>query len=136
MESYDGIPENLAMVDAAPKGCAVVHSDSAEIIQRLNHEAAKGVAAGRRAGLDVPPERAIMWITSNAARAIGIGDRTGSLEKGRMADVVVWNRDPFSVYAKAEQVYVDGTLRYDLAASGPPRSDFLLGQPALTEVRP
>jgi imidazolonepropionase-like amidohydrolase len=136
MESYDGIPENLAMVDAAPKGCAVVHSDSNEIIQRLNQEAAKGVAAGRRAGLEIAPEHAIMWITSNAARAIGVGDRAGSLEKGRMADVVVWNRDPFSVYARAEQVYVDGTLRYDAASSGPPRSDFLLGQPALTEVRP
>jgi imidazolonepropionase-like amidohydrolase len=136
MESYDGIQENVAMVDAAPKGCAIVHSDSQEGIQRLNQEAAKAVAAGARAGIRIPPERAITWITQNAARAIGIGERTGSLEKGKMADVVVWNRDPFSVYAKAEQVYVDGTLRHDLASSGPPRSDFLLGQPSLTEVRP
>ena len=43
MESYDGIPENLALVDAAPNGCAIVHSDSSEGIQRLNQEAAKAV---------------------------------------------------------------------------------------------
>ena len=30
-----------------------------------------------------------------------------------MADVVVWNQDPFSVYAKPLQVYIDGTLRYE-----------------------
>jgi imidazolonepropionase-like amidohydrolase len=136
MESYDGIQENVAMVDAAPRGCAIVHSDSEEGIQRLNQEAAKAIAAGRRAGIEIPPERAIRWITQNAAAAIGIGDRTGSLEKGKMADVVVWNRDPFSVYALAERVYVDGSLRYERGAGGPPRSDFMLGQPALTEVRP
>jgi imidazolonepropionase-like amidohydrolase len=136
MESYDGIQENVAMVDAAPKGCAIVHSDSDEGIQRLNQEAAKAIAAGHRAGLEIAPEHAIQWLTSNAARAIGVDSRTGSLEAGKMADVVVWNREPFSVYALAERVYVDGTLRYERGANGPPRSDFLLGQPALTEVRP
>lgn len=135
MESYDGIQENIAMVDAAPKGCVIVHSDSDEGIQRLNQEAAKAIAAGRRIGIEIPPERAITWITANAARAIGVGERTGSLAPGKMADVVVWNREPFSVHAKAERVYVDGTLRHEAGASGPPRSDFLLGQPALTEVR-
>ena len=136
MESYDGIQENIAMVHAAPKGCAVVHSDSAEGIQRLNQEAAKAMAAGRRVGLDVPPEQAIRWITQNAARMIGVDSATGTLEAGKMADVVVWNGDPFSVYARADLVFVDGTLRHDRAVKGPPRSDFLLGQPALTEVRP
>jgi imidazolonepropionase-like amidohydrolase len=130
MESYDGIPENLALVDAAPNGCAIVHSDSDEGIQRLNQEAAKAVAYGRRAGLEIPPERAIKWVTANPARALGILERTGTLEGGKMADVVVWNRDPFSVYALAELVLIDGTVQYDRGKSGPPRSDFLLGQPA------
>jgi len=46
-----------------------------------------------------------------------------------MADVVLWNGNPFSVYAQAEQVYVDGARVYDRGdASRQPVSDFLLGQ--------
>jgi imidazolonepropionase-like amidohydrolase len=131
LEAYDAIWENLAFVDAPKGGCAIVHSDSEEGIQRLNQEAAKAMVRGQRAGLDIPPERAIRWLTSNAAHALGIDGRVGTLEPGKMADVVVWDRDPFSVYAHAERVYVDGALLYDRAApAATPRSDFLLGQPA------
>jgi imidazolonepropionase-like amidohydrolase len=130
MESYDGIPENIALVDAAPGGCAVVHSDSEEGIQRLNQEAAKAMTSGRRAGLDIASERAITWVTANPARALGILDRTGTLEPGKMADVVVWNRDPFSVYALTDLVFIDGVVQYDRAHPTLPRSDFMLGQPA------
>jgi imidazolonepropionase-like amidohydrolase len=131
MEAYDAVWENIAFVDAPVNGCAIVHSDSAEGIQRLNQEAAKAMSRGQRAGLDIPPERAIRWVTSNAARALGIDSTVGTLEPGKLADVVIWNRDPFSVYARADRVYVDGSLRFDRAApSASPRSDFLLGQPA------
>jgi len=131
MESNDGIEENIALVDAAPGGCAIVHSDSEEGIQRLNQEAAKALARGRAAGLDISPEHAIRWLTANPARALGILERTGTLEPGKMADVVLWNRDPFSVYALADEVYIDGALEFDRAhPPATPRSDFLLGQPA------
>lgn len=131
MEAYDGIPENIAMVDAAPGGCAIVHSDSDEGIQRLNQEAAKAMAYGRRAGLAVTPEHAITWVTANPARALGIDSRTGTLEPGKMADVVLWSGDPFSVYTYADQVYIDGALRFDRAhPQAAPISDFMLGQPA------
>ena len=129
MEALDGIRENVALVDAAG-ACAVVHSDSAEGIQRLNQEAAKAMAAGRRAGFDIPPERAIRWITGNAAKAIGIADRTGSLAPGKMADVVLWSGDPFSVYSKAEKVWIDGALLFDRSdPARQPRTDFELGYP-------
>ena len=135
MESYDGIPENIAFVDVVKNGCAIVHSDSEEGIQRLNQEAAKAMAAGRRAGLDIPPEHAITWITANAAKAIGVLDKTGTLEPGKMADVVVWNRNPFSSYALADLVFIDGVLRFDRQnPPAQPASDFTLGQPAITEV--
>ncbi len=130
LEAYDGIWENLAFVDAPPTGCAIVHSDSDEGIQRLNQEAAKAMSRGQRAGLDIPPERAIRWITSNAAKSLGIADRVGTLEPGKIADVVIWNRDPFSVYALADLVYIDGALAFDRNhPPAAPRSDFLLGQP-------
>jgi len=128
-EAYDGIQENIALVDRPDGGCAIVHSDSSEGIQRLNQEAAKAMTRGQRMGLDIPPERAIRWITSNAARALGILHQTGTLEEGKMADVVLWNGDPFSVYALADQVYVDGALVYDRNdPNRQPVSDFELGQ--------
>jgi imidazolonepropionase-like amidohydrolase len=137
MESYDGIPENIAFVDAAPGGCAIVHSDSEEGVQRLNQEAAKAMTWGARAGLIVPPERAIAWITANPAKSIGVLAHTGTLEPGKMADVVLWNGTPFSVYAQADLVFIDGALRYDrLHPPATPRSDFLLGQPAAAGVSP
>jgi imidazolonepropionase-like amidohydrolase len=130
LEAYDVIRENAALVDAQPNGCAIIHSDDEYGIQRLNQEAGKAMADGVKMGLKITPESAIRWITSNPAKAMGIGDQTGSLETGKMADVVVWNRDPFSVYAKAEKVFIDGALLYD--SNDParsPRSDFELGQP-------
>jgi len=129
MEAYDGIQENIALVDRPENGCAIVHSDSAEGIQRLNQEAAKAMARGVRAGLAIEPAEAIRWLTINAARSLGVAGRTGSLEPGKMADVVVWNQNPFSVYALAEQVYVDGARVYDRDdPDRQPRSDFMLGQ--------
>jgi imidazolonepropionase-like amidohydrolase len=129
MEAYDGIQENIALVDRPKNGCAVVHSDSSEGIQRLNQEAAKVMARGERVGMSLPPEHAIRWLTSNAAKAIGVADATGTLAEGKMADVVLWNGNPFSVYAKAEKVYVDGALLYDRNdPARQPVSDFMLGQ--------
>ncbi len=131
MEAFDGIQENIALVDRPRNSCAIVHSDSDEGIQRLNQEAAKVIANARRAGIEIPPERAIAWLTSHAARSLGVEERTGSLEAGKLADVVVWNRDPFSSYALAEQVYIDGARIFDRHdAARQPRSDFMLGQGA------
>ncbi len=129
MESFDGIQENVALVDRAPGGCAIVHSDSEEGIQRLNQEAAKVMANAKRIGIDIRPEHAIRWITQNPAKSMGILGQTGTLEAGKMADVVLWNGNPFSSYAQAEQVYVDGARMYDRRdPARQPKSDFLLGQ--------
>ncbi|MBN8552117.1 MAG: amidohydrolase [Caulobacterales bacterium] len=129
MEALDGIEENAALLEAAG-ACTVIHSDDDTLIQRLNQEAAAALSAGRRAGLNIAEETAIAWITLNAARAIGIEDQTGSLEVGKRADVVIWSANPFSIYARADQVFIDGARvhdRFDPAYQ--PRSDFELGQP-------
>ena len=130
MEAFDGIQENIALVDRPANSCAIVHSDSDEGIQRLNQEAAKVIASARRAGMgEISPEHAIRWLTANPAKTLGVADQTGTLEAGKMGDVVVWNQNPFSVYAHAEQVYIDGARVYDRSdRSRQPTSDFLLGQ--------
>ena len=128
MEAFDGIQENVALVDRPEGSCAIVHSDSGEGIQRLNQEAAKVIASARRAGMEIAPERAIRWLTANPARSMGIADQVGTLEAGKMADVVLWNGNPFSSYALAENVWIDGALLYDRANPAlQPRSDFVLG---------
>jgi len=130
MEALDGIEENAALTDAPEGSCAVIHSDDAELTQRLNQEVAAALSAGRRAGMNISEEHAISWITLNAARSIGIDKETGSLEPGKRADVVIWSADPFSIYARADQVFIDGGLAFDRTNPAfQPVSDFELGQP-------
>jgi imidazolonepropionase-like amidohydrolase len=127
LEAYDGIPESIALITEGG-GKAVVHSDSSEGIQRLNQEAGKAMAAGVAAGIKITEEDAIKWVTIHAAWSLGIDHLTGSLEVGKDADVVLWNRTPFSVYAAAERVWIDGQLAFDRDKRGQPWSDFELGQ--------
>jgi len=127
MEAFDGIRENIALVEKAG-ACAIVHSDSADGIQRLNQEAAKAMAAGNRMGMHLKEEDAIRWLTINPARSLGIEKQTGTLEAGKMADVVLWSGNPFSVYSRAEKVYIDGALMYDRNdPAHQPEMDFELG---------
>jgi imidazolonepropionase-like amidohydrolase len=128
MEAFDGIQENLPMVDYPEHSCAIVHSDSQDGIQRLNQEAAKAIAHAHRIGISVAPERAIRWLTLNPAKSLGLDDKIGTLEPGKAADVVIWNGSPFSVYALAQQVFIDGAMVFDREhPTAKPRSDFALG---------
>jgi imidazolonepropionase-like amidohydrolase len=135
MEAYDGIQENIALVHHAG-ACAIVHSDDPNGIQRLYQEAAKAQAAGRRIGIDIPDEVVWEWLSWNPAKALHIDDKTGSLRPGKMADVVLWNGNPLSVYTRPERIWIDGALLYD---SGDPHrrpvSDFELGQPGEGDVK-
>lgn len=127
MEAYDSIMENAAFVQKAG-GIATMHSDNVMLMQHLNQEAARAMTAGREAGLGTTPEQAIAWVTINPAKVIGVADKTGSLEVGKAADVVLWDADPLSVYALPDLVFIDGVLSYDRAhPAKQPQSDFELG---------
>lgn len=132
-EAEDSIRENIAFVDAAG-GCVMVHSDIPILGEHLNIEAAKAAAAGRRAGLSLPPEHVIKWLTSNPAKALALDDRIGRLAAGYDGDLVLWSGDPFSIYSKPEKVFVDGALAFDSSAPKRP-SDFELGR-TITSTRP
>ena len=128
-EAYDMVQANIAIVDQARNGtgCAIVHSDDEIGIQHLNVEAAKALSAGIKAGYDISKARAMNWITSNPAKAAGIYDQTGSLKVGKNADVVLWSKNPFSIYALAEKVYIDGAIAFDRFSGLEPSSDFDVG---------
>jgi imidazolonepropionase-like amidohydrolase len=127
LEALDGVKTNAAIVHAAGAR-AVIHSDSPSGIQRLPQEAAKAMAAGNAAGIRITAEDAIKWVTVNPAWTLGLDDRIGTLERGKNADIVLWSGSPFSVYTRAERVWIDGALRYDRQSPATWwRTDFELG---------
>jgi imidazolonepropionase-like amidohydrolase len=135
LESYDGVRENIPLVHNAG-ACAIVHSDSGVGIQRLNQEAAKALADGNRLGFNISKATAWKWLSLNPATAMGVGAKTGSLEKGKMADVILWNADPFTVAARPLKVWIDGNLMFDRNVKArQPVSDFEIGQPGSGDVK-
>jgi hypothetical protein len=53
-----------------------------------------------------------------------------------MADVVLWNANPLSVYARPAMVWIDGAVMFDAAdPRHRPVSDFELGQPGMGDVK-
>jgi imidazolonepropionase-like amidohydrolase len=131
MELWDAIPQNIGLLQEAGVH-ADMHSDSEEGIQRLNQEAGKALAAAREMGLRISDDDALRWLTINPAWIMGVDNVTGSLEPGKMADVVIWDRNPFSVYARAQRVYADGVVTYDVRTGATVPSDFELGEPLRT----
>lgn len=127
MEAYDASDAMPAVLEDVGVKTAL-HSDNSILIQRLNVEAALALASSRRAGYDFGYETAIRWITANAADLMGISEVTGTLEVGKMADIVLWSDDPFSVYALTDKVFIDGDLVFDRAEEVKTASDFLTGQ--------
>ena len=135
-EAFDMVEENIALVDYA-KACAIIHSDDPIQVQRLNQEVAKAMTSGNKLGLGLTAADAIKWATLNPAKSLGLEDKIGSLKVGKNADLVLWDANPMSVYAHAEKVWIDGSLRFDrLDASVQPTSDFNLGILEAGEVRP
>lgn len=127
LEAYDAVPQNIALVSEAGAP-AILHTDSDMGIQLMNQDAARAMYAGRAAGIDVGREEALRWITANPAWALGLDDRVGTLQPGKNADVVIWSGDPFSVYSRADQVFIDGALIFDRNRSDvQPTTDFELG---------
>jgi imidazolonepropionase-like amidohydrolase len=107
VEAEDAIPYNAALMHR--RGVLVsVNSDSAEHARRLNTEAAKSMHWG---GLS--EDEALALVTINPAKQLKIDSRVGSLEVGKDADVVIWNKHPLSTYAIVDRVYIDGQQYYD-----------------------
>ncbi|WP_374504862.1 amidohydrolase family protein [Flavobacterium sp.] len=106
-EVNDAIPFNGPIMHN--KGIVVAYnSDDAEMSRRLNQEAAKAVKYG-----DVSEEEAWKFVTLNPAKLLHIDDKVGSIKIGKDADVVLWNTNPLSIYAKAEKTIIEGVVYFD-----------------------
>jgi imidazolonepropionase-like amidohydrolase len=113
MEAWDAIPQNAPLTASAGVNVSL-HSDSANHIQRMNLEAAKMLRYGWS------EQQALASVTLNPARVLGIEGRVGTLEVGKDADVVLWERHPLDVYTHALRTWVDGVVVYDRATEGVP----------------
>jgi imidazolonepropionase-like amidohydrolase len=127
LEAADAVRGNMALLTRAGVR-TVMHSDDPDGEQRLNQEAAKAMAEGNRIGVPISEDDAVKWMTINPAWTLGIDGVTGSIERGKNADIVLWSGDPFSVYSRAEKVWIDGAMLFDrLDPAARWRTDFELG---------
>ncbi|MBN9661589.1 MAG: amidohydrolase [Acidobacteria bacterium] len=110
VEAYDAIPYNAAVLQK--KGVLVsLNSDDAggaELMRRLNTEAGKIMKYG-----GVTEDEALAMITINPAKQLGIDQYVGSIEAGKQADLVIYDKDPLSIFSKVEKVFIDGQQYFD-----------------------
>ncbi len=107
VEAYDAIPHNAAIM--VRKGVLVsVNSDDAELMRRLNTEAAKTMKYG-----GLTEDEALALITINPAKQLDLDNRVGSIEAGKDADLVLFDKHPLSSFAKVQKVLIDGTVYFD-----------------------
>jgi adenine deaminase len=56
---------------------------------------------------------ALSMVTINPAKQLGIEKRVGSIEAGKDADLVIYDRHPLSNFAKVQKVLIDGQIYFD-----------------------
>ncbi len=107
IEAYDATPYNAAIL--MRKGVMVsLNSDSDELQRHLNLEAAKTMRYG---GLS--ETEALAMVTINPAKQLGIDDKVGSIEVGKSADLVLFDKHPLDTFSKPLKVWIDGHEYFD-----------------------
>lgn len=107
LEARDLLPETGAALERAGVDVAY-HTDDYITDSRLF---LRSGALGVRAGMS--RAKALEALTLAGARMLGLQDRVGSLEPGKDADFVVLTGDPFSVYTRVEQTWIEGRVVFD-----------------------
>jgi imidazolonepropionase-like amidohydrolase len=127
-EVNDAIPYNAAIM--TNQGITVaINSDDGEMSRRLNQEAAKTVKYG-----GMSEEQAWKMVTINPAKLLHLDDRVGSIKVGKDADLVLWNDNPLSIYAKAEKTFIEGALFFDLEKDAQMRASIKQERNALVKM--
>jgi imidazolonepropionase-like amidohydrolase len=76
--------------------------EGASELRNLPYAGAKAVAYG------MPRDEAYRALTLNAAEILGLGDRMGSLDVGKRADLIITNEDPMQILANVERMWIGG----------------------------
>jgi imidazolonepropionase-like amidohydrolase len=107
MEAVDAIPFNATLMTR--KGVVVsLNSDDAELMRHLNTEAGKAMKYG-----GATETEALAMVTLNPAKQLGIDNRVGSIDVGKDADLVIYDKYPLSDFAKVQKVLIDGSVYFD-----------------------
>jgi imidazolonepropionase-like amidohydrolase len=107
LEAFEATPYNAAMTHA--KGVLTsLNSDIPWLQASMLYEMQKPVKYG-----GVSQQDALLMLTLNPAKQLGIGHLIGSLEVGKHADIVLLNGDPFNTFTRVEKTIVDGIVYYD-----------------------
>jgi imidazolonepropionase-like amidohydrolase len=97
-------------IEEAEKNPAELHKAGVSFALGSGH--AKDFLAGVRKAVEMglPRDAALRAITLSAAETLGVADRTGSLDRGKVANLVAWSGEPLTKDAKVKMVFVDGQL--------------------------
>ena len=109
VEAYDSIPYNAAIL--MKKGVLTsINSDDiqTDLMRRLNSDAGKLIKYG-----GLTEDEALATITINPAKQLQIDKLVGSIETGKQADLVIYDKPPLSMYSKVEKVFIDGKQYFD-----------------------
>jgi imidazolonepropionase-like amidohydrolase len=102
--SYDGLGvryENAALLAKAGVKIVLMETDTHNS-RNLKQQAGNAVSYG------LPWDQALRAITLTPAEVFGVADRYGSLDAGKVANVVVWSGDPFEFTTAVEHVFLRG----------------------------
>lgn len=108
------LPRSFSELGATMENAARLHAAGVTVIIKTGSGTAHRArelryGAGNAVAYGLPHDAAVAAITINPARVFGVADRVGSLEAGRMADLVLWNGDPLEPLSQPQAIFVEGT---------------------------
>lgn len=122
-------------IEEAEKNPAELHKAGVPFALVSGH--APSFLAGVQKAIErgLPRDVALRAVTLGSAEALGVADRTGSLDPGKIANVVAWSGEPLAKDAKVKMVFVDGRLYEPEDKAEPKKDDGKKPDPAGDEGR-
>jgi len=111
--------------DASVNAPHILQESGVQTVIKSDHPVTNSQFLMEQAGIathyGADPQKAIASVTSNAAKVIGLEDRLGLIKADYDADLVLWDRNPLQLGAKATQVWISGVLTVNTPA--PPSTE-------------